>query len=682
MSISKSSISWLKQTFAWSNSWPSWQERLVLLAFFAIAGALGYVSVRVVQTQGPQMGVIGVLGVVWAAFFVAVVVSSWLGWLKLFGPVLFYDMVRTARRSRYVLMRLLYANLLLIILCVIFFTANEMGMRDRVDRRETAVLAEMFFSVFMIVQLSLVVLLTPAYVAGAIAEEKDRKTLEFMLATDLNNREIVLSKLLSRLANLTLLLLTGLPILSILQFLGGVDANLMLAGFAATGLTTLGIASVGILFSTLFQKPRDSIGLTYLFIVAFLSLTTFGKSLTWGGAPFMGDPIIFFLEGTLTWTEASDFINVGNPIAVIGEVAMAIDRATLAADLPGLLTNYAIFHLTLSAICVGWSIARLRSIALSQTVGGATKKVSIWERYRPPIGDLPMFWKELHIEGKMKLNWLAWGVVLVLVLLTIGTGLFIIGAFIWDSLFQRGLQWRNLSEAMNVWFRVAGTGVACLMLLIVAVRASTSIASERERDTFDALLTTPMSAETILWAKLVGALTSLRLAWVWFGCMVTIAVLTGGVHLLAVPILVVSWFVYAVFFAMLGMWFSMACQSSMRATVYTVLMSLLFGGGHWILVGLLCYLPTMLIARGGPDVFLEYAAKFQAAMTPPIVLGLYAYSWENLAQDFRRESDVKHLLVLSLFGLVLWSAACVVMWYGMLVPKFRQVTRREELLYE
>jgi len=90
----------------------------------------------------------------------------------------------------------------------------------------------------------------------------------------------------------------------------------------------------------------------------------------------------------------------------------------------------------------------------------------------------------------------------------------------------------------------------------------------------------------------------------------------------------------------------------------------------------------MLIARGGPDVFLEYAAKFQAAMTPPIVLGLYAYSWENLAQDFRRESDVKHLLVLSLFGLVLWSAACVVMWYGMLVPKFRQVTRREELLYE
>ena len=40
-------------------------------------------------------------------------ISSWLGWLKLFGPVLFYDMVRTARRSRYVFIRLLYASLLL-----------------------------------------------------------------------------------------------------------------------------------------------------------------------------------------------------------------------------------------------------------------------------------------------------------------------------------------------------------------------------------------------------------------------------------------------------------------------------------------------------------------------------------------------------------------------------------------
>jgi NADH:ubiquinone oxidoreductase subunit 6 (subunit J) len=52
--------------------------------------------------------------------------------------------------------------LLLVILCVIFLTAHEMRLHERADRRETAMLAETFFSAFMIVQLVLVVLLTPA----------------------------------------------------------------------------------------------------------------------------------------------------------------------------------------------------------------------------------------------------------------------------------------------------------------------------------------------------------------------------------------------------------------------------------------------------------------------------------------------------------------------------------------
>src|SRR5205085_5468799 len=80
-----------------------------------------------------------------------------------------------------------------------------------------------FFFFFIIIHVLLVVLVTPGYTAGAIAEEKDRRTLEAVLATDLRNREIVLSKLVVRLANLALMLLTRLPILCLLQFLCGVD---------------------------------------------------------------------------------------------------------------------------------------------------------------------------------------------------------------------------------------------------------------------------------------------------------------------------------------------------------------------------------------------------------------------------------------------------------------------------
>src|SRR5207244_3797186 len=211
------------------HSKSSWQERLVLALFVVSAAGLGYLGMRLQLWQA---------AILWAGYFVALAVCSRPGWVQLFGPVLFYDMVRTARRSRYILMRLLYANLLLAILCSMFFSRE---VHLRAHQREIAVLAESFFSVFMIVQIVLVAVMTPAYVAGAIAEEKDRKTLEFMLATDLTNREIILSKLLSRLANLTLFLLTGLPILSLIQFLGGVDPNLVLAGFVATLMTMLGL---------------------------------------------------------------------------------------------------------------------------------------------------------------------------------------------------------------------------------------------------------------------------------------------------------------------------------------------------------------------------------------------------------------------------------------------------------
>jgi hypothetical protein len=177
-------------------------------------------------------------------------------------------------------------------------------------------------------------------------------------------------------------------------------------------------------------------------------------------------------------------------------------------------------------------------------------------------------------------------------------------------------------------------------------------------------------------------MSSMRLGWIWFGSMIMIGLLTGGLHLLAVPIVIGAWFIYATFFTMVGMWFSMTCQSSMRATVYTVLMTLLLGGGHWIAMGLLCYLPLALVSHGGPGNFFEYALKFQAGMTPPIVLGIYAYSWEDLVHNFTRDNELRAVMLLGLFGLVLWIAGCVVLWYGMLLPRFKQITRREELLYE
>src|SRR5437588_2860967 len=138
----------------------------------------------------------------------------------LFGPVLGYDLVRTARRSRFFWLRAGYAvAMLLLLLAVYVHNQHTDTLRGGLVRRGTiAQFAESFFFAFTCVQLGVVILLTPIYAAGAIAEEKEAGTLEYLLATDLRGREIVLSKLVSRLANLILLVLTGLPILGMVQF--------------------------------------------------------------------------------------------------------------------------------------------------------------------------------------------------------------------------------------------------------------------------------------------------------------------------------------------------------------------------------------------------------------------------------------------------------------------------------
>jgi hypothetical protein len=362
------------------------------------------------------------------------------------------------------------------------------------------------------------------------------------------------------------------------------------------------------------------------------------------------------------------------------DVTQAIRRATLAADLPALLMSYAWFHGTLALVCTIWSIARLRAVGLTQTVAGKTQKVAWWDRYRPGIGDLPMLWKELQIESRVKLNWIGWAIVLILLVLTIGSGLMVLIAYLWDLLIARTQFWQ-LSREMNMWFRIAGVCVAGLMTLMVAVRASACVTSERERDTFDALLTTPLSAEAMLAAKLLGCLTSLRMGWLWLGAMLAIAVLTGGLHLLAVPLIIAAVAIYSVFFTMVGMWYSMACRSSMRAAVLSVLTVLFLGGGHWLVTMLI--IATVMLGPAGPGEFLEYLMKFQAGMTPPFVFVFFAYSWDNLAHDYHTDHDFgAPMVVFCLIGLFLWAAGCVILWYGLLLPKFRDIARREELIYQ
>jgi ABC-type Na+ efflux pump permease subunit len=221
---------------------------------------------------------------------------------------------------------------------------------------------------------------------------------------------------------------------------------------------------------------------------------------------------------------------------------------------------------------------------------------------------------------------------------------------------------------MNGWARTVGTMISCLMLLAVATRAAGSVRGEVDKQTLDALLTSPMTNKTILMAKWAGSVLSVRLACVWLGLVWIVACAFGGLSPLAIPCLVVAWFIYAGTFAAVGLWFSVECRTSLRATVWTLLTTVLIGGGHWIFCGMCC------MPFWGRSSDAEIPLKFLLGQTPPAVLVILGFEMNDDLLDRKGE-----LMFFSVLGLVCWTGLLLGL-LSMVRGRFAERTGREAVL--
>jgi ABC-type transport system involved in multi-copper enzyme maturation permease subunit len=595
------------------------------------------------------------------------------------GPVLTYDLVRSARRTRFVVVRTLYALLLAFVLGWVFLLIS-FKFNGHVPTQRMAEMAAGCFYALLGIQFGMVVLLTPAYTAGAIAEEKERRTLEFILATDLRNGEIISGKVTSRLVNLALLLLAGVPIFSLLQFLGGVDFTLVLAGFAATALTMFSLAGLSILHSVGCRRARHAIVLTYLTALAYFfisggawlaklaltakriwpGLVSFPSMAGWTSPVELGDLV--------DWLSAG---NVGCAVWKLGRGASA--TAVLDRDLPGVLGGYALFHGLAGLACLGWAALRLRAVALREDVqrspkvkgaeGGAGRSRS--------VGRHPMIWKEVFAEGGLRLNRLGKVVVGLLFVASFSPVAFYLWEYFRPRFFSYAGGWERLSRHINAaQARGVGTTLAVLMLLAVVVRAAGSVRGERERNTFDDLLTTPLSNNEILFGKWLGAVLSVRWGWAWLGLIWLVCLLTGSVEVFGLPLILISWLVTATVGAGVGLWFSIGSTSTLRATVAALATTIFLCGGHWLVTGLFCYLPLAVLVRGA-DV--DPLLALQAGQSPPFVMGFFAFHGQDLEHVNGRKVMV---VVASLFGIVCWAGGLVPLLWLLVKRRFEQVTGR------
>src|SRR5438309_2611639 len=90
----------LGRRLAWSNSRQAWAERA--------AGAVLLAAVATLVWFGGSLAASRRV-VLWGLLLLAASMLLRRGWVQLFGPVLFYELLRIGRRGRYVAVRCLYA---------------------------------------------------------------------------------------------------------------------------------------------------------------------------------------------------------------------------------------------------------------------------------------------------------------------------------------------------------------------------------------------------------------------------------------------------------------------------------------------------------------------------------------------------------------------------------------------
>jgi ABC-type transport system involved in multi-copper enzyme maturation permease subunit len=157
------------------------------------------------------------------------------------------------------------------------------------------------------IQFVLIGLLAPVATANAIAQEKEQQTWEMLLFTRLMPGEIILGKLLARMAFLTLVVLLGLPIslfaafqanrggvlgseaVSVGQFVGVYFTMLMCALFFAT---------FGLFMSWLLNRTLYAILSSYTFVVGGLVI---GTTMVAGLLSMLTNDGNFFQRCPLMW---------------------------------------------------------------------------------------------------------------------------------------------------------------------------------------------------------------------------------------------------------------------------------------------------------------------------------------------------------------------------------------------
>ncbi|TWT99185.1 ABC-2 family transporter protein [Botrimarina colliarenosi] len=433
------------------------------------------------------------------------------------GPVFRHEMLAAGRKRRYFAVRVLIGLGMLALLAVGYQTVyqqlryqqgaltGDYGATVTLSISGVAQLTATFYTLFAWATMIGVLAVTPAVAAGAIASERERRTIEYLFATDLSNSEIVLDKLAARLLTVGKLVLATLPVLAIFRLLGGVPGSLLLTHFAMLASTATLTAAIALTVGVWCERARDAVpralAAVFLWLIAlplgFIALWQLGLyGVPW--AEWLQDRVVMPLVTAMSAVHPVMMLATSAGISG-GVLGVDVDRGAIA-----LMVG---FQLLAAAALLGLTVAVVRRVHLNaaSSPGVRQKAAAGAPDSRSPYERRPMLWKEMF-AASVKKQTSKWAMRIGVTLLVIVVGTPLVTLLVGGLARYRSIDFEDYMQLATGMVGTCGS----ILVLLMGSRAAGLITYEHERDTWLSLLTTPLPAGEIVTAKTLGNLYAFR----------------------------------------------------------------------------------------------------------------------------------------------------------------------------
>ncbi|MDB5350480.1 MAG: hypothetical protein JWN86_1727 [Planctomycetota bacterium] len=567
------------------------------------------------------------------------------------GPVFNVELLTTARRPRYYAVRVLYGLALMVLVWQNYASWDRFG-GEMFSPQQMTQFAKSTFESMVVLQGLMVLAMTPSLVAGVIANERQRKTLHYLLASQLTSAEIVLGKLMARMLHVAVFLAIGLPIMSLLSLFGGVDPLLVMLSVTSTFSMAFFLAALSVLCSTVSKRVREAISAAYALEAAWLVLPVLVRNLM----PWQYPKLYSYVQPANDWLMASTpwaplqwfFGPWRTPTAgPLLEIAFWMIGLQIGAGLA--LVAIAVWRLRpVFKAQEGARAFRFLGIPLSV---GKSRRIRFLGR--KPVGDNAIMWKEMHTSRTSGMAQVV-GVLIALVILgAIGYWAYVYGYTAFQEM--RVSKYDSSGperQSFNAFLRIVTTSIGVICILAAAVGGANSLTSEREDDTWISLIATPLDGREIVWAKMVGVVWKLRWALSLLAVLWVVGMTCGSIHPVGAIFESVQLATFLAYATALGTFFSLKSRSTWRSQATTVAVLFAAGGGY-----MTCCCPMMF--QGRPSMlFVAGCIPFLMAVSllSPWDFSEYFINFGSSVGS-RMQAETVEVIIASLIGTIGYATA-------------------------